>query len=91
MKMNRMTMMGALAALALMMAPSFTAQAADISPDVNVNAPATAGDIDTPDTEVEDDVAEVETVEVEAPEVEAPEVEAPEVETPEVETPELGD
>jgi len=113
MKLNRITMMGALAALALMMAPGFTAQAAPpadpgasivsvgpggtppaVDPDTSPDVAGTAGDIETPDVEVEDDIAEVETpdvAEVETPDIEAPEVETPEVETPEVETPELGE
>jgi len=77
---------GALAALALIIAPGFAAHAADTdtSPDVNINAPATANDIETPDTGVEDDAAEVETSAAE-------DVETPDIEDVEVEAPEHGD
>lgn len=107
MKMNRITIMGVLAALALIMAPGFTAQAASLdgSPDQSVDFSTTAGDIETPDTEVEDDVGEIEASHIEdidvahvedidvadVGDIETPDIEAPEVEAPEVETPELGE
>jgi len=65
--MNRITIMSVMAALALIMAPGFAAQAAtanpDTSPDTNIGA-TTASDIETLDTEVEDDAAEVEDMDV---------------------------
>ena len=81
MKMNRITIMGVLAALAMIMAPGFTAQAASLdgSPDQSVDLSTTADDIDTPDTEVEDNVAHV------------GDIKTPKVEAPEVKTPELGE
>jgi len=89
--MNRITMMSVMAALALIMSPGFTAQAASTSPDI----PATSSDIETPDTEAGDDVGEVEVADVEdvdVGEVEDMDVaEVGDVETPEVEAPELGE
>jgi len=85
---------GALAALALMMAPGFTAQAANIdtSPDVSVGTPATASDIEALDTEVEDDVVEVEVADAEDIDTaDVGDVETPDIEVAEVETPELGE
>lgn len=91
MKINRITMMGVLAALALIMMPGFAAQAAslDVSPDI----PAVAGGVEAPDVEDVDvaDIGGIEAPEIEAPEVEAPEIETPDVAAPEVEAPELGE
>ncbi len=83
MKMNRITIVGALAVLALIMAPGFVARAATIPSSI----PAVVGNIETPDTGVE--TPEVEAPEVEAPEVEAPEVEAPDIQAPEVQAPDI--
>jgi len=77
--MNRITIMGVLAALALIMAPGFTAQAASTSPDI----PATSSDIETPDTTAGNDVGEVETPEIEDVDV----ADVGDIETPDVETP----
>jgi len=96
--MNRITIMSVLAALALIMAPGFAAQAAgpDTSPDMNVNASST--DIAAPDTEVGDDVGEVADAEdVDVGEVEdmdvaeVEDVETPDIEEVDVEAPEHGD
>jgi len=95
MKMNRITIMGVLAALALIMTPGFTAQAASVDSEViggasdstpqivdsdtSLDVAGTVGDIETPDTEVEDDVSEIETPDVEV-EDDVGEIEAPDVE-----------
>jgi len=93
---------GALAALALTMAPGFTAQAASVG-GAGVVAPAAVtaqavpaipSGVGAPDVEVGDDINEVEAPEIEGievAEIETPDIEAPEVEAPEVETPELGE
>ena len=58
MKLNRITMMAALAALALMMAPGFEAQAVTLVP--GFTPPAGTSSVITPGAEVEGDVTEVE-------------------------------
>ncbi|MDQ6995826.1 MAG: hypothetical protein Q9M82_00015 [Mariprofundus sp.] len=101
MKLNRITFMGALAALALMMAPGFEAEAAGavVSPSLvggsqltpipttlAANTPAMPVVKGAADIETPD-LAEVETPDVE--DIEVAEIETPDIEAPEVEAPEV--